>query len=58
MVDDEGRLCGILSMDDVVLRAERANGRRTEGVSYGQTLHALKNIYQQSGNGKALVVSP
>jgi CBS domain-containing protein len=58
VVDDEGRLCGILSMDDVVLRAERANGRRTEGVSYGETLHVLKSIYRRSGNGKALVVSP
>lgn len=61
VVDGEGRLVGILSMDDVVLHAE---GRKTERIDrksplgYGQTVETLKAIYKRTGDGKELIALP
>ena len=40
--DDDGRLCGILSIDDVILHTARAAAE--ERVSEGETVQALQGI--------------
>jgi len=60
-VIDNGRLVGILSMDDVVRHAEARKAEAVEkepGLDYGQTVDALKAIYERAGNGKALIARP
>jgi CBS domain-containing protein len=43
-VDEEGRLRGILSMNDVVLHAEKLDGRKTIDLSYDDAVNTLKAI--------------
>ncbi len=45
VVDAEGRLQGILSIDDVVLRSEEAMERSQSAVSFGDAVRTLKAIY-------------
>jgi CBS domain-containing protein len=61
VVDGEGRLVGILSMDDVVLHAEARKAERIEKkleLGYGQTVDTLKAIYKRTGDGKDLIARP
>lgn len=61
VVDGEGQLVGILSMDDVVLRAEAAMVERLEKTSeigYGRTVETLKGIYKRPGGEKELIARP
>lgn len=46
VVDGEGLLEGILSMDDIVLQAKKANGKQAPEVSYADVVEALQAIYQ------------
>lgn len=43
-IDEEGRLRGIVSMNDVVLHAERLNGHKTKNLSYEDAVNTLKAI--------------
>ncbi len=61
VIDDEGRLVGILSMDDVVLHAEARGAEKVAEKSelgYGQTVDTLKGIYKRPGDGKDLIARP
>jgi CBS domain-containing protein len=43
-IDQEGRLRGIVSMNDVALHAEKFDGRRTIDLSYDDAVNTLKAI--------------
>lgn len=58
VVDADGRLQGILSMDDVVVHAELKTGTRPPELGYGKTLETLKAIYSRSVQARPLVVAP
>lgn len=45
VVNDEGLLEGIVSMDDFVLHARKDEGRKKPGVSYDDVVEALQDIY-------------
>lgn len=49
VLNDEGELCGMLSLNDIILRAEhkKPSGRgksKLQSVTYEDTMHALKSI--------------
>lgn len=46
VVDDEGLLEGILSMNDIVLRAEEAKDKRVPEISYADVVRTYKSICQ------------
>jgi CBS domain-containing protein len=46
VVNDEGGLEGIVSIDDIVLRAKKADGKKKPGVSYGDVVETLQAIYE------------
>jgi CBS domain-containing protein len=43
-IDEEGMLRGIVSMNDVVLHAEKVEGRKTIDLSYDDAVNSLKAI--------------
>lgn len=51
VIDADGRLVGILSMDDVVLRADAAT-RKGSPSAYELAIETLKAIYAKAGAGK------
>jgi CBS domain-containing protein len=60
VIDGNGQLVGILSMDDIVLHAESGAERveQTLEPSYGQTVETLKAIYKRPGAKKELIARP
>jgi hypothetical protein len=44
VVDDDGKLAGIMCLHEIVLQAEKANGKRTTGISYDDIVDTLKAI--------------
>jgi CBS domain-containing protein len=44
VVAADGKLEGMLSMNDVVLKAETASGKKTPELSYGDVVNAYKSI--------------
>jgi predicted transcriptional regulator len=44
VVGDDGKLAGILCLDEMVLHAERVNGKKTTGISYEDIVDTLKAI--------------
>lgn len=46
VIDAAGKLQGILSMDDVVLRAESRGAGRTPELSYEHVIETFKKIYE------------
>ncbi len=48
VIDSDGKLVGILSMDDIVLHGEGS----------GQTIKTLKAIYRRPGDKKELIARP
>jgi CBS domain-containing protein len=44
VVDDDGKLAGILCLHEIVLQAEKANGKRTAGISHDDIVDTLKAI--------------
>jgi CBS domain-containing protein len=46
VINDQGKLEGILSMDDVVRHAEAGTRGRTSELSYDDTMETLKRVYQ------------
>jgi CBS domain-containing protein len=49
VLNDEARLVGILSMDDVVLNATPNGDKAAGGVTYSDAITVLKTIYGDSG---------
>jgi CBS domain-containing protein len=47
VVNDDALLEGILSMDDVVLKAQHGDGKIGSGISYGEVVAALQAIYRR-----------
>jgi predicted transcriptional regulator len=45
VVDDRGGVAGVLSMDDIILRAEEPNFRRPPAVTYREAVTTLQRIY-------------
>jgi CBS domain-containing protein len=58
VLDGDGRLQGILSMDDVVVHAEIKPGAKMPELGYGRTVETLKAIYSRAVQAKPLVVTP
>lgn len=46
VIDSDGKLEGILSMDDVVLRSETRSAGRTSDLSHDDVVETLKRVYQ------------
>lgn len=44
VVDRDGRLQGMLSIDDVIARSAQAKGKRPPAVSYEETISTLKAV--------------
>lgn len=44
VVDEDGALCGVLTMNDLVLNAEEAKGKKVPDLSCEDVLRALKAI--------------
>jgi CBS domain-containing protein len=44
VINDDGKLQGILSLNDIVLRAEEAKGKQTQDLSYEDVVSAYKAI--------------
>ena len=44
VVNGDGELCGVLSVNDVLLRAEVAGGKKTQELSYAEAVDTLKSI--------------
>lgn len=44
VVGDDGGLRGVLSVNDVLLRAEAAGGKKTPALSYAEVVDTLKSI--------------
>jgi CBS domain-containing protein len=49
VVGDDALLEGIVSMDDVVLRALHGDGKTGSGVSYADVVNTLQAIYARDG---------
>jgi CBS domain-containing protein len=54
VIDGHGKLVGILSMDDVVLRSEDRKAEKRPELDYGRTIKTLKAIYERSTPKKEL----
>lgn len=46
VVSGDGKLAGILSLDEIALRAEKAEGKKTPDISYEDVLNTMKAIYE------------
>jgi CBS domain-containing protein len=57
VVDKDGRLQGILSIDDVVLRSEEAMETSHSAISFGDTVRTLKAIYGERAPRRPRVIS-
>jgi CBS domain-containing protein len=58
VLDGEGKLQGILSMDDVVVHAETRTGAKAPELGYGRTVETLKAIYSRAVHTRPVAVSP
>jgi len=56
VIGDDGKLQGILSMDDVVVHAEVGAGKRAPEIGYGRTVETLKAIYRRGIQARPLPV--
>ena len=56
VVDKDGALQGILSIDDVVLRSEEAMEKGESSVSFGDAVRTLKAIYGQPASRRRRIV--
>jgi CBS domain-containing protein len=44
VTDQDGRLCGLISMNDLILHATQAKGKRLPAPGYDDVMNALKGI--------------
>jgi CBS domain-containing protein len=45
VVNGDGKVVGILSLDEIALRAEKAEGKKTPDISYEDVVNTMKAIY-------------
>lgn len=57
VIGEDGRLQGILSMDDVVVHTEGKLGKKIPELGYRKTLETLKAIYSRAVRSRPLVTS-
>jgi CBS-domain-containing membrane protein len=48
VISDDRKLAGILSINDIVLRAEEARGRQTPEISYEDVMNTFKALCERS----------
>jgi CBS domain-containing protein len=48
VIDNDGKLVGILSINDIVLRAEETRGRQTPEISYDDVVNTFKALCERS----------
>jgi CBS domain-containing protein len=53
VADEHGKLKGILSMNDIVLRAAEERGEKSSGVSYADVMNTFKAICAPHGKAAA-----
>ena len=58
VIDSNGKLVGILSMDDVVLHTELKKTQKSSELDSSQTVNTLKAIYKRPGAKKELIARP
>ena len=46
VVDDEGRLVGVLSLNDIILNSRKGKSKKKAHVSHGEVMDALKALSQ------------
>jgi CBS domain-containing protein len=57
VIGEDGKLEGILSLDDVVVSAGEVAGKKVPELGYGKTIATLKAIYSRAVHSKPLAVS-
>jgi CBS domain-containing protein len=57
VLDERGKMTGILSMDDVVLHAGEIK-KKKEDLTYGEAVTTLKAIYRRPVQPRSIVLAP
>jgi predicted transcriptional regulator len=55
VIGKDGKLAGILSINDVVLRAEEAKGKQVPEIPYEDVMSAFKAVCKHSKTSQAVV---
>jgi CBS domain-containing protein len=55
VIGRDGKLAGVLSINDIVLRAEEAKGRRAPEIPYEEVVNTFKAVCEHSMESQAVV---